>query len=91
MKHLTLAALLIAAPAYAEIDNGQQVYTALVLTYDGELRGLNGSLVFTEYGACVAYMNTLRDDPEHQPYIGAKCTRFVVTSGEVALYEKEPE
>jgi hypothetical protein len=90
MKHLPLAALLaLSQPAYA--DTAQQVYTALVITYDGELRGLNGSLVFTEYGACVAYMNTLRDDPEHQPYVMAKCTRFVVTGGQVALYEKEPK
>ena len=92
MRNLALALLLAAChPAYAETDNGQQVYTALIISYDGELTGLSGSLVFTEYGACVAYMNDLRDDPKHQPYISAKCTRFVVQGGQVALYNIEPD
>jgi hypothetical protein len=90
MKHLPLAALLaLSQPAHA--DTTQQVYTALVITYDGELRGLNGSLVFTEYGACVAYMNALMDDLKHHAAVMGKCTRFVVTGGEVALHEREPE
>jgi len=86
---LTLSAC---APAYAEtMLSGSQIYTALIVDYGGELTGLSGNLVFVEYGACVAYMNTLRKDSEHQPYLAAKCTRFVVTGGKVALYEVEPD
>ncbi len=85
-----IAAMAFALPAYAETaSNGGTIYTALLVDYDGELTGLGGSLVFTEYSACIAAMNGLRNDVNHQAYESAKCTRFIVAGGQVALYENK--
>ena len=91
-KSILIAAMALPLPAYAETaSNGATVYTALLVDYEGELRGLGGSLVFTEYPACVNAMNGLRNDVNHQAYESAKCTRFIVAGGQVALYESKTD
>ena len=89
MKALALAALLLAAPAYAETTpDGQDVFTALAVDYDGQFSELLGILIFTEYGSCVAAMNALADDRGHLQPLSYTCRRFVIVNGQAVAYSK---
>ena len=82
-------ALLFAAPAYAETTpDGQDVYTALVVDYDGQFSELLGVLIFTEYGSCVDAMNALSDDSGHLQPMSYTCRRFVIVNGQAVAYSK---
>ena len=91
MPRIALALLATTClPAYAEtMPSGEQIYTALVIDYGGELIGHGAAVVFTEYPACIAAMNALSDSPDHAGAEAFRCVQFYLDAGELVVYQPE--